>query len=233
MDGYILDLRKNMDIKHQKKPQYFPHKHRPTNYGATHQKVQPTDTSPHLNDKGIKRVQGIVGALLYLGISVNNKLPVALSAIRSQKAAPIEETATAIEQLMDYVATYPDDGIHFRKNDMILASHAYAGFLNESKSRSRAGAHIFISENEPKSKINGPVLTISQIIKTVMALAAESEMASLYITSKNMIPLRNKLIEMGWTQPQTPIQTDNSTALGFTNKKMVNKATKSADMKLW
>ena len=57
-------------------------------------------------------------------------------------------------------------------------------------------------------------------------------MAALYITAKNMIPLRNTLIEMGWPQPQNPIQTDNSTAVGFTNKKIVNKATKSAHMKL-
>ena len=66
-----------------------------------------------------------------------------------------------------------------------------------------------------------------------MDSAAESEMAALKITAKNMIPLRNTLVEMGWTQPQSTIQTDNSTALGFTNKAIVNKATKSADMKLW
>ena len=38
---------------------------------------------------------------------------------------------------------------------------------------------------------------------------------------------------MGWPQSQKPIQTDNSTAVGFKNKTIVNKATKSADMKLW
>ena len=48
-----------------------------------------------------------------------------------------------------------------------------------------------------------------------------------------MIPLRHTLIEMGWPQPQTPIQTDNSTVVGFANKTIVNKSTKSADMKLW
>ena len=48
-----------------------------------------------------------------------------------------------------------------------------------------------------------------------------------------MITLHNTLIEIGGPQHQTPIQTDNSTAVGFTNKKIVNKATKSADMKLW
>ena len=92
------------------------------------------------------------------------------------------------------MATYPNDGILFRKSDMILAAHADAGFLNESRARSRAGAHIFLSENEPKPKLTGPILPIDQIIKTVMASAAEAEMAALFITAKKMIPLCNTLI---------------------------------------
>ena len=88
--------------------------------------MQPIDTSPTLNKKGIKRIQDIVGALLYVGRSVNNKLLVALSSIGSQQAAATEDTAAAIEQLLDYVVTYPNDGILFRKSDMILAAHADA-----------------------------------------------------------------------------------------------------------
>ena len=86
----------------------------------------------------------------------------------------------------------------FMNSDKILAADADAGFINESIARSRAGAHIFLSENEPKPKLNGPVLNIVQIIKTVMASAAEAEMAALYITAKKMIPLCHTLIEMGW-----------------------------------
>ena len=112
-----------------------------------------------------------------------------------------------IKQLLEYVATYPDDVILFRKSDMILAAHVDAVFINKSKARSRSVAHIFLSENEPKLIFNGSVLTIAQIIKSVMASAAEAEMAALYITAKNMIPLRNTLIEMGWPQPKSPIQT--------------------------
>ena len=33
--------------------------------------AQPKDNIPSLDDKGIKRVQGIVGALLYVGRAVN------------------------------------------------------------------------------------------------------------------------------------------------------------------
>ena len=80
-----------------------------------------------------------------MGRAVNNKLLVVLIAISAQQAAATEDTAAVIEKLLDYVATHPNDGILLRKSDMILAAHADAGFLNESQSRSRAGAHIFLS----------------------------------------------------------------------------------------
>ena len=51
------------------------------------------------------------------------------------------------------------------------------------------------------------MLNIAQTIKSVMASASEAEMSALYITAKNVIPLSNTLIEMGWTQPKSPIQT--------------------------
>ena len=131
MYGYILELRNKYGHMTPKKTQYLPHKHQPNVYGATQQIVQPTDTSPPLNNKGINRFESIAGALMYVGRAVNNTILVSLSAIGSQQAAATEETADTIEQLLDYFATYPDDGILFRKSDMILAAHADAGFLNE------------------------------------------------------------------------------------------------------
>ena len=96
------------------------------------------DTSAPLNASGIKRVQGIVGALLYYARAVDNKLLVALNAIGTQQAAATEAAAAAISQLLDYVATYPNDGTIYRSSNMILAAHSDAGFNNESKGRSRA-----------------------------------------------------------------------------------------------
>ena len=48
-----------------------------------------------------------------------------------------------------------------------------------------------------------------------------------------MIPLRNTLLEMGWPQPPSPVQCNNSTATGVTKKTTVNKMIKSMDMRLW
>ena len=66
-----------------------------------------------------------MGALLYVGRAVNNKLLVALSAIGAQQAAATEDTSAAIEQLLDYVATYPNGGILFRKSDMIVGPNIH------------------------------------------------------------------------------------------------------------
>ena len=74
MDGYILDLRNKYGHLPPKKPQYLLHKYRPIKYITKQQIVQTADTSPSLDDKFIKRVQGIVGALLYVGRAVKNKL---------------------------------------------------------------------------------------------------------------------------------------------------------------
>ena len=71
---------------------------------------------------------------------------------------------------------------------MILYAHANVGFLNESQSCSRAGAHIYLSKKKAFPRVNGAVLSIAQIIKFVMASAAESELAALFITAHEMIP---------------------------------------------
>ena len=64
-----------------------------------------------------------------MGRAINNKLLVALSAIGAQIAAATEDRATSIKQLLDYVATYPNDVNLFRESDMILAGHVDSGFL--------------------------------------------------------------------------------------------------------
>ncbi len=164
---------------------------------------------------------------------MDNKLLVAISAISSRQAQATVATDQAVHYLLDYVATYPNDGIVHRASNMILCAHADAGYLNESKSRSRAGAHIYLSEDDPYPRYNGAILSIAQIIKFVMALAFEAELAALFITAREMIPQRQTLIETGWPQPKSPIQTDNSTAAGVTNKTIVPRRSKMMDMRIW
>ena len=156
-----------------------------------------------------------------------------LRSIFTQKDAGTESTDSAIHQLIDYVATYPNGGIIYCASDMNLCAHSDADYLNESKTLSQAVSFIFLSEDDPIHRINGPVITLPKIIKFVMYSAAEAELAGLFITAKNTIPLCQTLIEMSWPQPKLPIKTDKSTTVGVTNRKVVAKKINSIDMRIW
>ena len=201
-------------------------------YGAKEQLTPEDDTTPPLDSQGTKRVQGIVGALLYYNQSVDNNLLVGLSAIGSQQAAATQRTNEAINQILDYCATYPADGILYRSSDMVLCAYSDAGFHNESKGRSRARAHIFLFENDAMPRWNGSVLTLAKIIKFVMSSASEAELGVMLITAQEMVAMRQTLQEIKWPQPKSPIQTDNSAASGVFNTTIVPRKLKIMDRRL-
>ncbi len=114
--------------------------------------------------------------------------------------------------------------------DMILAVHSNAGYLNKSKSPSRAGGHFFLSSNIANPPNNGAILNIAQIIDAVMSSAAEAELGALFINAQEAVHIRRILTELGHPQPKTLIQTNNSTAKGVINLTIQPKWTKSMDI---
>ena len=142
MNNYISNLLFCEGHKASAKKKLPRYQHHEVVYSTKQQLASKKDTSPHIDEAGIKRVQRIVGSILYYARAVNNKLLVALSTIRYQQAEATANTATAVHQLLNYVATYPTDSIVFCASAMALVVHADAGFNNDSRSFSRAGANI-------------------------------------------------------------------------------------------
>ena len=70
-----------------------------------------------MNDQGVERVQSVTGVLLHDTRAADNELSVALRII----------TDKIIDQLLDYVAARPNDGITNRKSSMQLSAHSDAG----------------------------------------------------------------------------------------------------------
>jgi hypothetical protein len=106
----LLPSSSNSTIPSQK-CQISPFKATPIIYGAKAQFTPDKDTSPPLSDEGIKRVQGIVGTLLYYANAMDNKILHALSDIGTKQAATTCHTNNKINQLLDYCTIYPNDGI--------------------------------------------------------------------------------------------------------------------------
>ena len=125
---------------------------------------------PANHSQDIKSVQGIIGCLLYYAQAIDNKL----------LSSATQNTLIAIEQLLNYVATHPDDGTTYKASNSTLRCQ----YLSESKSHSQAGAHIFLV---PQS--NGPVRSITAILQSVYASAAEAELAAIYKCAHEMVPL--------------------------------------------
>jgi hypothetical protein len=213
------------------RPQDQPYPHSPRIYGLQSQLVADTDTSPPLNKQDKTFVQEVIGVLLYYARAVDCTMLPALGSLATQQANPTQHTLAKVHQLLDYAATHPDAMITYRASDMVLAAHSDASYLSESKARSRAGGHFFLSENDVFPTNNGAILTLAQIIKHVMSSAAEAELGALYINAREAIPQRHLLIEMGHPQPPTPIQIDNSTALGVVTNTIQPKRTKAMDMR--
>ncbi len=189
------------------------------------------DTLPALGKQQKTFVQEAIGVFLYYAQAVDCTMLTALGSLATQQASPMETTLAQIHQFLDYALSHPNACVMYRASDMILAAHSDASYLSETNARSCAGGHFFLSEDVHYPNNNGAVLTIAQIIKAVMSSAAEAELGALYINARELIPLRHLLIEMSHPQPPTPIQTDNSTALGVVINTIQPKRTKAMDMR--
>ena len=114
---------------------------------------------------------------------------------------------------------------------MVLAAYSDAVLHNESKGLSRAGSHVFLAEDEPIQIWNGPILTIAQVIKLVMSSAVEDELGAIFITAKEIVPMRQNKTEMGWPKPPTHMHKEKSTAAVVANDTIVVRKTKSMDLR--
>ena len=70
-----------------------------------------------------------------------------------------------------------------------------------------------------------------KILRNIVASAAEAEYGALFLNGQAAVPIRTTLIEIHHTQPPTPIQVDNSTAVGIANKSIKQKRSKAMDIR--
>jgi hypothetical protein len=122
MPGYIENLLIKFKHPHPTKPRLSPHKCLPISYGAKAQLTPDADMSELLNEHRKSRIQEIFGSLLYYARAVNDKLLVAFSVIADRQSCATVATKQAVHLLLDYVATYPSDGIIYQASDMVLCA---------------------------------------------------------------------------------------------------------------
>jgi hypothetical protein len=236
MPGYIKKKLQEYEHVMPKKLQTCPYSPEPKRFGTEAQAPLPPDSSPQLDKKGIKRVQQIVGSILYYARAVDMTVLMALSSIAVEQTRATEKTMHRCTQLLDYLAGHSDAKVRFHASDMILNIHSDASYLSEAKARSRACGHFFLGwmpRNGEPIRLNGAFHVSTTILRFVVASAAEAELGALYHNCRTGIIFRLTLSDMGHPQPQTPVHCDNATAVGIANNTIKRQRSRSMEMRFF
>eukprot|EP00804_Cyclotella_cryptica_P008148 CCRYP_004621-RA/>CCRYP_004621-RA protein AED:0.29 eAED:0.29 QI:0/0/0/1/0/0/3/0/521 len=213
MPGYCETAGQRFRHSLPTKPQHQPYPSAPRTYGSRQQLCATADTSPALGKQQKTFVQEVIGVFLYYARAVDCTMLTALGSLATQQAKPTTTTLDRVHQFLDYALSHPNAGVTYRASDMILAAHSDASYLSESHARS-SGGHFFLSKMIITPPTMGPSSPFRKSSKSLCLPLLRPNFGALYINAREVIPLRHLLLEMGHPQPPTPIQTDNSTALG-------------------
>jgi hypothetical protein len=234
MPDYVTRALQRFNHAKPSRQQHSPHRWIAPQYGSKIQYPDEPDTSPPLGIAEHRRVQQVLGTLLYYSRAVDLTMLTAISTLATQQAQPTAQTMTDLVTLLNYAATHPNAVVRFQQSDMILHVESDASYLSAGKARSRAGGFHYLG-NQPggKTRYNGPVNVLCQIMHEVQSSAAEAELGALFLNAKEACPTRICLEELGHSQPATPIVTDNSTATGISNDSVKQKRSKAIDMRYY
>jgi hypothetical protein len=175
--------------------------------------------SPAISDKDVNKLQQLTGTLLYYARSIDPTLIMPINVLASEQSNATEETADKVIELINYCNTHPETKIRYHASDMILHIHSDTSYLSENEAKSRAGGFFYMGNTTKNDKklTNGAILIVSKVLKHVMSSAAEAEIGAVFINAKEGAFLRTTLEELGHKQPPTPMETDNTTATGYSN----------------
>jgi hypothetical protein len=223
MPGYVSNVLSKFQHDAPKHPQHTPSQYVTPVYGAKTQYATKDETPP-LTAQQCLTIQKVTGSVLYYARAVDPTVLMPLNDIATEQTKATEKTQAVTNQLLDYLATHLDATIRYHASDMILHIHSDASYLSVSNARSRLGGLFFLGNKSPEQDtLNGYILNIASVIKNVVASAAESEVGACFHNSQSGAPLRVTLMELGHTQPPTPLCTNNSTAFGILNETIKQK----------
>ena len=183
--------------------QRFKHPIPPKQEDAPHSWIKPTygkqmqyakvDTSPFLDAGSKKKVQEVIGTLLYYARAVDSTMLVALNSIAAQQSKSTKNTMQEVTKLLNYCASHPNATVTFCARDMVLWCDSNASYLSAPKARSRAARYHYLSNSPSAHQLaagkgipmnNGAVHVMCSTLKEVMASAAKAELAGLFHNGK-------------------------------------------------
>jgi hypothetical protein len=149
----------------------------------------------------------------------------ALSAIAANQTIA---TARTLERCMH--AHNAGAKVRFCTSDMIYLD---ASYLSKAKVCSQTCGHFFmgwIPKDSNPIKINGTFHVCTNVLRFMVASAAEAELGTLYNNCQTGIVCCQSLKAMGHKQPKTPVHCNNATAVGIANNTVKRQCLRSMKM---
>ena len=236
MPGYIAAALQKFAHPTPSRPQDSPHAWAKPVYGAIQQLTSAPDDSEPIDADETKRLQRVLGTLLFYARAVDGSMLVALGTLGAAQTKGTRQTIKALKHLLNYAASHPDATVRYQASDMILTLHSDASYLSEAEARSRAGGYFYF-DNQPESKplpqVNDNILINSIIMRQVLASATEAEVGAVFYNCQEAVPLRVTSEFLGHPQPATPVVTDNAACEGIINDKVKQRRSKAIDMRFY
>ena len=212
------------------RPVHNPIEYNPSPFSAL-QTPTPSDTSPACSPEELKRIQRIVGVLLYYDRAIDATFATAVSKVSSAQANATTRVLAAAERLLEYAATHPTAELLYYASKMQLIIHGDASYLSETKSRSRGAGFYFLGDHEHPEVLNAPILCTTEILDVVTSSAAESEYGTAFLNTKRAAPIQHTLTDIGIPPHPALMFTDNKCADGIANDTVTQRHSKAMDMR--
>jgi hypothetical protein len=229
MPGYIDKLLRKVcpdGIKEYNTPAHYT----PPNYGSPGTHTATVDASPPASEADKKRLQCVIGTLLYYSRAVDPSICTALHELGSVQSRPSENDMKKMIRLLGYVSKHRNIAIRFYASNMILQLLSDASYLCRPKARSVYGTYCYFGEPE---WINGPIACASKMIGSVLASVAEAELCGGFKIAQDAVYYRRIANDLGYPQPPTLLRMDNTVAIGLAQGTINAKRSKAMDMRFF
>jgi hypothetical protein len=196
-------------------------------YGVKTQ-LTTVDESPAVSPEVRKSIQQKLGIFNWYLRVTDPSFKCRWSQLGSEQAHATEQTAAAVDYVLNYLHNYPNATLVYYASDMQLHVESDASYNSEPGARSRAGG-VFYMGARTDTYVNAPVDETSVRIDAVCASAAEAEYAAVFLNARKACVLRQTLKDMGHPQNATPMSVDNKCAQGLAHDSVKRRQSKSND----
>ena len=129
------------------------------------------------------QIQSIAGSFLYYTQALDYTLLLAINETLTTQAKPALHTFEQCQQILDYVATYPNACIRYHTSDIILLIDSNAAYLIMPQAKSRIADYYYLSnypEKTPHPAINGTILVECKALRHVVFTSTEATNAGVF-----------------------------------------------------